>query len=273
MTKRTLKARIALLAAVSASAIMLNACTTLDVDGKEAAAAAAAAQTAADKTGASLDLANAARKVGDFRSAEEIYNQALTREPGNDAARAQLGATQLQAGAIYDAIKTFNMIGPASPQQVDAQIGLERAYLMLSQPQEAMVHAEKAVALAPNNPHALIGRGVALDMLQRHAEAQAAYRTALVIEPHDPGATSDLALSLAITGQYEEAIRLLTPIVRSPDVTARLRGNLALIYGLKGDQNSALALNRADMDASAAQANLKFYNLVRQLRAKSGQSN
>jgi Flp pilus assembly protein TadD len=257
----------------SVAALLLNACTTLDVDGKQAAAAAQAVQAVADKHGASLDLAASARKVGDYRAAAEIYNQALARDPANAAVRAELGATQLEAGAIYDAIETYGRIDLASPQQIDAQLGIERAYLMLSQPADALEHAEKALALAPNNARALIGRGVALDTLRRHGEAQAAYRAALAIVPHDPGATSNLALSLALSGSYDEGIRLLTPIVRSPAVTARLRQNLALIYGLKGDHGTARALNRTDNDAAATEANVRFYALARQLRAGAASPN
>jgi Flp pilus assembly protein TadD len=66
-----------------------------------------------------------------------------------------------------------------------------------------------------------------------------------------------------MTGQFGEAISVMTPIVRSANATSKLRQNLALIYGLKGDRDEALALGRVDLDEAAAQANLQFFDYVR----------
>lgn len=109
----------------------------------------------------------------------------------------------------------------------------------------------------------LVDRGVALDAVGRHAEAQTSYRAVLATSPRHVSARNDLALSLAVTGQYDEAVALLTPLARSSAATPRIRENLALVYGLMGDADRAATLSRADLDDSSIQINQAFFAAVR----------
>jgi Flp pilus assembly protein TadD len=255
----------AMIGAVSiATVFQLSACASLDPENEMAEAAAHAAQAAVADNGAPLRLARAARGVGDFTSAVSLYRSIIAANPSDFDTAVELGETQLEAGQIDDAIAIFHTVPANSKAASSAQLGLERAHLMLSQPLKAMDCADKAVALAPKDIRALIGRGVALDMLGRHAEAQASYRSALAIAPADLAARSDISLSLAMSGKFDEALAIMTPIARSPSATPRLRQNLALIYGLKGDMNSARALSLVDLDAKATADNLKFFSIARE---------
>lgn len=143
-----------------------------------------------------------------------------------------------------------------------ALLGLTRAYVALSDGAQALAYADKARAIAPADPRVLVARGVVLDMLQRHAEAQDSYRLVLAAAPHDIPARNDLALSLTMTGQYQEAVDILTPIAKSATATPRLRQNLALVYGLMGDMERAKALSQVDLDDKATAANLLFFDYV-----------
>ena len=49
-------------------------------------------------------------------------------------------------------------------------------------------------------------RGVALDLLERHVDAQACYRAVLASTPRHVSARNNLALSLALSGQFAEAL-------------------------------------------------------------------
>jgi hypothetical protein len=55
----------------------------------------------------------------------------------------------------------------------------------------------------------------------------------------------------------------MQPIALSSDATTRSRQNLALIYGLKGDEAKAASLSRLDLDPSTAAANLRLFKIVR----------
>ena len=123
----------------------------------------------------------------------------------------------------------------------------------------ALSFADQAVALAPEEPRAATGRGVALDMLGRHSEAQQCYRDVLARSGGDRAARNDLALSLALSGKYDEAVATLAPLALSSDAGPQLRQNLAVIYGLQEDSARAEKLSRIDLDEMAAAENLALF--------------
>jgi Flp pilus assembly protein TadD len=55
----------------------------------------------------------------------------------------------------------------------------------------------------------------------------------------------------------------MAPIARSTNASPQARQNLALIYGLMGDENRAAALSRTDLDESVTRSNLSFFAFVR----------
>jgi len=262
--RRRLRAAGTVLSLCSLAAV--GACAGLDVNGKAAVETRKEAEAAVADNDVALKLARAAGEAGDMASAVNLYKSVIATRPGDDAVLVELGEAQLGTGAVDDAIETFGKVRAKSPAQLGAMLGLERAHLMLREPDKALTYADGAITLAPNDKRAQIGRGVALDMLARHGEAQACYRKAIAIDPHDIAARSDLALSLALTGQFDEAVRIMTPIARDPAATPRLRQNLALIYGLKGDAPAARTISRVDLDSALTDANLRFFAMVRQAK-------
>lgn len=171
----------------------------------------------------------------------------------------EFGDVLLAANMPDDAIDLFSQV----PAGSSAQLGVAKAHLALNEPVKALSAADQALALAPNDERVLVDRGVALDSLGRHAEAQTSYRAVLATTPRHVSARNNLALSLAVTGQYDEAVALLTPLVRSSAATPRIRENLALVYGLMGDADRSAMLSRSDLDESSIRANLEFIAAVR----------
>jgi Flp pilus assembly protein TadD len=107
--------------------------------------------------------------------------------------------------------------------------------------------------------------GVADDFIGQHAHAQNRYRQGLRIAPTDRSLTTNLALSLALSERFGEAVDVLRPVALAPNATPHERQTLALIYGLKGDAKMARELARRDFDAAAADHNLAFYDTLRHL--------
>jgi Flp pilus assembly protein TadD len=77
--------------------------------------------------------------------------------------------------------------------------------------------------------------------------------------------TLNLALSLALTGDYDQAIARLRPLAGGPSGTPQDRQTLALIFGLKGDRRAAEKLASIDLEPSAVQHNLAAYDNLRRL--------
>ena len=107
--------------------------------------------------------------------------------------------------------------------------------------------------------------GVADDFVGQHEEAQARYRRGLELLPRDPALSLNLAMSLALVGNYPEAIGVLRLIATAPNASARERQTLALIYGLAGDRAAAERLSRQDLDPESVQRNLAYYETLRRL--------
>lgn len=221
------------------------------------------ARVAQPDDASSLKLARTFRTAGDPRSAVPIYQRLVNRKEPDPGVQVELGDTLLETGLFDQAIGVYQAVPPGSSAGGEAELGLARVQLALDQPGRALVHADRAVQLAPTNERVLVGRGVVLDRLNRHADAQASYRAALKIEPRSVAGRSDLALSLAMTGNYDEALEILEPIARSADASPQDRQNLAFIYGLKGDRQAALTLSRVDLPEAVAQANVKYFETAR----------
>jgi Flp pilus assembly protein TadD len=111
----------------------------------------------------------------------------------------------------------------------------------------------------------LVLMGVITDIEGRHAQAQTYYREGLQVAPNDPGLTVDLALSLALGGDYTAAVGVLRPLATAPGGTPQERQTLALIYGLQGSLAEATRLGRIDLDEAAVDHNLAYYRTLREL--------
>jgi Flp pilus assembly protein TadD len=212
---------------------------------------------------ATVRLARASRAAGDLASAITLYRQAATTKSVDPALMVEFGDTLLEAGAFDDAIDVYSQVEANAAVRTSALVGLAKAEIALAQPAKALEHLDLANGAEPKDPRVIVNRGVALDLLDRHADAQACYRAVLATTPRHLSARNNLALSLALSGQFAEALEIMTPIARSSSATPRIRQNLAVIYGLMGKRDEAAALSQRDLDPATADANLRFFDLVR----------
>jgi Flp pilus assembly protein TadD len=215
---------------------------------------------------AALRLARATRQAGDLTSAIQLYRTLVATKSAAAEVVVEFGDVLLEAGSPDDAITTYSQVDAKSSARLGALLGLTRSYLDLGEPAKALDYADDALRLAPQDARVLVDRGVALDSLKRHAEAQQCYREVLKVAPRHVSARNNLALSLALSGNYDEALALIAPLVRSPAATPRERENMVVIYGLMGDTSRAATLSRMDLDEGTTQANLGFLAAVRETR-------
>ncbi len=212
-----------------------------------------------------MRIGEAARSGGDFANAVSVFRRAAEIEPGAAAPFVAIGDTLLATGAVNEAILAYNsaLVRDASDQP--AQLGLAKAYLETGRPELALVPLAKAAAQSPDAPRLLVLRGVAEDLTGRHQEAQADYRRGLARAPGDAALTVDLALSLALSENYPDAIAVLQPVAMAPAASAQERQSLALIYGLQGSVAEAAQLGRIDLDEASVEHNLAYYQTLREL--------
>jgi Flp pilus assembly protein TadD len=223
-----------------------------------------------------MRLGAAAHAAGDRATAVALYRRAGSLAPGQPAPFDAAGNTLLEMGNFNEAIVAFNSALDRNAHEPEALRGLARAYLKSGKPELAGQPLSVAFQDTPNDPKLLELIGVADDFSGKHEEAQARYRRGLELLPFDPALSLNLAMSLALTGNYPEAIAILRPIAVGPASSPRERQTLAMIYGLQGNRVAAEQMARRDLDPQSAQRNLAYFDSLRQLspdaRARAVQS-
>jgi len=203
-------------------------------------------------------LAAAADEAGDNAGAARLYRRALAAGGEPLAAHLGLGHALLETGALDEAEKEFNAAAALGPTRVEARLGRARIALMRGSPSTALAILAEVPADG-QSADLLDLRAVAFDLLGRHKDAQAAYAAALGKAPNDRRIRNNYGLSLILTRDYAEAVGVLRPFADDPAATARNRQNLALALGLSGDMEGARAVAQQDLDPSAVENNLAFY--------------
>lgn len=154
-----------------------------------------------------------------------------------------------------------------APQQVSSESELMRkngnALIESGKPQEAIILFDKLIETDPQNALAYNGKAVAFDHSGNHLAAQELYKTALSLSPDSIPIRNNLAMSMILNNQIEQATKLLESLVKdSKDnnpASHIIRHNLALAYGLSGEHEKATKLNLRDMTKKQAEENVLFY--------------
>jgi Flp pilus assembly protein TadD len=212
-----------------------------------------------------MRIGAAARSGGDLSNALSVYRRAAEIAPADAAPLVAAGDVLLEMGDANEAIVSYNAALLRDGQNSPALIGLAKAYLKTGRPELALDPVSKALATSPDDPKLLLLLGVTRDLAGQHGEAQGYYRNGLAHAPGDPALTVDLALSLALSGDYPTAIAVLQPLAMAPTASPQDRQTLALIYGLKGNTAEAARLGRIDLDEAAVEHNLAYYQTLREL--------
>jgi Flp pilus assembly protein TadD len=215
--------------------------------------------------GTLMRLGAAAHAVADLATAVGLYRRAASVDSHAVAPFVAAGNTLLEMGRVNEAIVAYNSALARDGQDPQALRGVARAYLMTGKPELAGHPLAVAYKETPNDPKLLQLIGVTDDFAGQHEEAQARYRRGLELLSRDPGLSTDLALSLALTGNYSAAIAVLEPVAMAMTGTPGERQTLALIYELAGDRGEAERAARLDLDPQSVQYSLAYYDSLRHL--------
>lgn len=124
---------------------------------------------------------------------------------------------------------------PIHPNSYEIYLELGRSFLSANKPTEAAQSFLRSADLSPETDAApLAALGLAFDRLESHDQAQEAYQIALEREPDRVSTLSNYGLSLALTGQLQQAELVLQKANAQPGADVRVRQNLALVLGLQG---------------------------------------
>ncbi|MBY0502088.1 MAG: tetratricopeptide repeat protein [Alphaproteobacteria bacterium] len=217
-----------------------------------------------------LQAAELARARRDIPQAIHDYRGIIKANPECEKAYVGLGMSLLDGNSIDEAKNTFNKTIGLFPNSAGAYAGLGAVFLAIDQPENAISSYDRALQIDPRSAKAWNGHGIAKDMLGDHECAQANYRAAMEIDPNNPSYEANLALSMAIAGNVTESIHILERLSRCPNVTPRVRQNLALAYGLAGDMRMAKKVGRVDLSDDMVRNNVSYFEAIQQTKEFSG---
>lgn len=230
---------------VLASAVacwLLAGCASQQTEGQQKAPVNAEAR---------LRVATAAEASGDKDMAVSMYSAAAAEAPGNTATQLRAAEGLARNGKMEDAAALLTRRLKATPHDPDVLETLGAIQVLVGQPSQAVQTLGLVLAARPGDVKALTNKAIALDVMQQHADAQLLYRQALVLAPQDPAISNDLALSLMLSGQPEEARRVLSPFRDVAGLPERMRINLGILDAAGGHAEEARELLGSRIDAAS----------------------
>jgi Flp pilus assembly protein TadD len=177
--------------------------------------------------------------------------RSLAENPKSLHALMGAGKAALELGDPQAALTFFARAEEVAPRDGKIKVWIGAALVQLQQTRAALKFFGEASALGVPEAELARERGLAYDLAGDPRSAQRDYRLALS-RGRDPETTRRLALSLAISGEREPALRLLEEQLLVGDKAAeRAR---ALILALSGDRAGADRVMRAAMPGAHAEA-------------------
>ncbi len=172
-----------------------------------------------------ITFAGNLRKSGNADDAADVLHKAQIKYPDNTEILRQLGIAMIDANHAIQAIEVFDVLA----------------------------------AIEPKNAMAYNGKAVAFDTAGNHTAALEIYEKALSLDPSSVPIRNNMAMSMILNNQLEDARVMLEALHKEVPEIAKVRHNLALVYGLQGNKAKAMELNLQTLSQKQAEENLKFY--------------
>ncbi|WP_146193597.1 SPOR domain-containing protein [Sphingosinicella humi] len=217
------------------------------------------------RLGAALLVVGFASSAGGAQEIRHVYSGSQLREtpdvalarhlrtlaesPRNGNALKGAGEAALALNDPQTALTFFARAEEVTPRDGRVKAGMGSAFVLLEQPEAALRFFAEAKSMGILERTFAGDRGLAYDLTGDPIRAQADYRMSLAYR-EDPDVRQRLALSLAISGDRDGAIKTIDDLLRKQDRGAwRTR---AFILALTGDTAGATEATRAVLPAQAS---------------------
>ncbi|MCB1734595.1 MAG: tetratricopeptide repeat protein [Gammaproteobacteria bacterium] len=215
-----------------------------------------------------VDLGDGVVARGEPETALAIFDRALANSPNHRGALLGKGQALTALGRHAEAETVLRQARDIYPH---SGLVLSAYARLLIESGRAEVAVGELDGYFMAHPAADAGlwnlKGLALDALSRHGEAEQAYTQGLARSPQSVSLRNNLAYCLILQGDYARAADLLQRLVDGEGGQPRHRQNLALAYGLVGNQERAREVARLDLQGDAVERNLNYYQWLRDLPA------
>lgn len=206
-----------------------------------------------------MRFAAKAEKQGNLPVTAGLYQRAHNAAPDRQEPLIKLAMIYKGIGYYVQAAEAYRRAVTIDASDSALLVDYGVLLLLIDQPTEARIQFNRALELG-ESPTLYNGIAVAYDVSGDHSTAQAYYRVALELEPGNLAARSNLGLSLALSGDHLQSIKVLKSAVAHPYATQEQRRMLAAAYALAGDLPAAAKVGGPGFDEAAAQEILERYS-------------
>lgn len=172
-------------------------------------------------------------------------------KPAVAAKSADQARAAMEAGKVSKAVGFAEAAVAGSPRDASYRALLGQAYLNNGRFASATSALTEAMELGATDSNTII----ALTLAQI-AQGKSAEAISLLQAHRDTVPASDIGLALALAGDHEGAIYVLTDAARAPGASARTRQNLALAFALSGRWAQAQILASQDLSPAKLEARM-----------------
>ncbi len=200
---------------------------------------------------------------GDLQQSEQIWSQAIARNPENAAAWSNRGNVKVALNQLESAIGDFDQSIQLAPNLPDAYLNRGAAWEGLGKWTAAIADYNHVLELNPQDAGALNNRGNAEASLEDWDTALADYRQAIAVDPKFALARVNYALGLFQVGKTAAAVHDLENIVRRYPQFVDARAALTAALWQKGRQGEAESNWFAVLGLDARYKDLEWVRTVR----------
>lgn len=205
----------------------------------------------------------------DYMGAYNLYGRAFIGADGDTALQndIEIGRANclLRLDRVEDALLSFNALNERGLSTLEVQVGMVESHLRLGNIAQARVQLLSLQQDGQASVHIYTLQGILYDLDLKHELARLSYESAMELDADISTSITNLALSYALTEDFETSQALLNSIETSEDTKA-------LLYALEGKLDKAeelitRAFFRRGLGATAVAQNMRYYEKLAELSA------
>ncbi len=178
-------------------------------------------------------------------SGDNVSTSVKVARGSDPVAAASKAQAALGAHKTSDAVVWAERAVAGDPANASYRLLLGEAYLAAGRFVSADTTFSDVLAIDPNNAKAAFKLALTRIATGRPVEART------ILDQHKANIpAADYGLALAISGDVDGAVRVLEPLARTPNASAKARQNLALAFALSGRWLDARAVAAQDLPMS-----------------------
>lgn len=210
-----------------------------------------------------MEAAKNAEKNENFRQSAQIYQQVLEKEPESASVAFSLAESFRRGGEYDKAISIYDALLAKDANNIDAKEGKGLAFLAKGDFEKPVDLFDAVLRADTKRWKTLNGMGVLFVTRGLYPEAGQYFDEALKNSPDNSSILNNLALSQALTKQYDKSISTISKALSQGGLSQQQRKhidlNFALIYASAGKLDDAKKIAESYLSGALLSNNLGLY--------------